>query len=342
MNFLVIGTGSIGTRHIRNLKHLGHEVSAYSYRLAENPEIASRDDIERVGNLTDALQDDYDAVVIANRTDQHIDVAIEAAKSGRNLFVEKPLSISMSGVEALLDLEKQNRLVVEIGFMLKFHPNLQWIKENLHDAGLGEILYVNAQVGQWLPDWRPGTDHRQGYGAFRKTGGGVIFDLIHELDLVHWLFGDVHDVTAMTGYVDALEIETEAIANIGLRMDSGILARVQLDYVRPLYGRDLEIVGTEGILQWDYSKEEVSLSGRGRTQEVVHRADSDFERNTMFLEHMAHFSQRLTGNRIAAGSSLDAAAAVERIALAAHRSAEERRCVRPREIDETYHIKGSY
>lgn len=330
-------------RHISNLMALGAEVNAFSYRAAEGDSRSSSLDVPLVDNLVDALHDsDLDAVVVANRTDLHIDVALQAARCRKNLFIEKPLSVSLTRCDELEALIEMHALVVEVGFMLRFHPNLVWIKQYLSEGSLGELMFMRASVGQWLPDWRPGTDHQTGYSAFRKTGGGVIFDLIHELDLVQWLAGFVVDVTAMTRYVECLGIETEAIAQIGLRLESGALAQVQLDYIRPGYGRTLEIVGTIGVLSWDYTAGTVTLSRADGSEIIVHRVPPDFQRNTMFLEHMAYFLRRLEISDLGPSSSLENGIDATQIALAAHQSADERRCIRPNEIDGSYDLLEMY
>ena len=163
MKVLVVGTGSIGKRHIGNLLELGAEVQAFSYR----PDAQTLDPrVTRVPDLAAALASDVDAVVVANRTDQHMDVALQAARAGKHLFLEKPLAAAMDGVNELQATAQRKGLVVEAGFMLHSHPNLLWIREQLAQGLLGEIWHMRAAVGQWLPDWRPSTDHRQGYGAF--------------------------------------------------------------------------------------------------------------------------------------------------------------------------------
>jgi len=331
MKILVLGTGSIGKRHIANLLSAGVQVLSYSYRAstlgADTNPIDAR--VTRLADLSAALASDADAVVVANRTDQHMEVALLAAKHKKHLFLEKPLSVSLSGTDELERLVAQQQLVVEAGFMLRFHPNLLWIQQFLNSGALGDIMHMRAAVGQWLPDWRPGTDHRQGYGAFKATGGGVVFDLIHELDLVHWLLGPVEDVTAMTQVVASLDIETEGIAQIGLRLASGALAQVHLDYVRPGYGREMEIVGRHGVLRWDYVQGLVTLQKATGSIETMHQVPATFERNTMFQQHMAYFLKRIQQPEIAAASPLADALAVLKVALAAHESAATRCCVRP-------------
>lgn len=329
MKILVIGTGSIGRRHIKNLLELGVEVLSFSYQ-SNAQELDPR--VTRVSQLDVFLESDINAVVVANRTDQHIDVALHAARAGKHMFIEKPLAASMAGVNELVAIVQQNSLVVEAGFMLHSHPNLLWIRDQLAQGLLGEIWHMRAAVGHWLPDWRPGTDYHQGYGAFKALGGGVTFDLIHELDLVQWLLGPVIDVTAMMRQAPALEIETEAVAEIVLQLASGVLAQVHLDYLRPGYGREMEIVGRQGILRWDYVQGIVTLEKAGQVPRVVHRVPVGFERNHMFLDHMQHFLQRIGSPTLPASSPLEAAASVLRVALAAHRSAEQRKHVCPLDL----------
>lgn len=333
LKVLVVGTGSIGRRHIANLLDLGVKVSFYSYRGAD---VVGADSVT---DLASALKSDFDAVVVANKTDQHMDVAIRAAHEGKHIFIEKPVATCLVGCEELQNIVQQRSLVVEAGFMLRFHPNLLWIKQSLDEGVLGDVMYLSASVGQWLPDWRPESDYRTSYSAFRSSGGGVIFDLIHELDLVYWLAGGVAEVCAMTRYFESLAIETEAIAQIGLRLKSGVLAQVHLDYVRPAYNRRLEIVGTNGVLSWDYLKNKVSLTRGNGTEVLVHSAPLGFERNTMFQSHMAVFLERITNASVAAASPLNESIEVLKIALACHQSAEKNYSVVPSGIDSSYQVK---
>ncbi len=341
IKILVIGTGSIGARHISNLQSLGVEVSVFSYRASKLGLVNSiPENVKLVKDLDAVLCEDYDAVVIANRTHEHMKVALNAARNKKNLFIEKPISISLDGCDELQELVNNHDLVVETGFMLRFHPNLIWIKKCVQDNVIGEVMHIRASVGQWLPDWRPDTDYKAGYGASRSTGGGVILDLIHELGLVNWFAGKVADVSAMTRYVDSLDIETEAIAQICLRLESGVLAQVHLDYIRPGYGRELEIVGSKGVLSWNYTSGTVSLSNSDVSNKVVHRVPFSFERNTMYKDHMNYFLNRLSNPKLKPASSIEDSIHALQVALACHRSSEERCCIRPSEINKDYLIKG--
>jgi predicted dehydrogenase len=122
------------------------------------------------------------------------------------------------------------------------------------------------------------------------------------------------------------------VAQIGLQLASGALAQVHLDYLRPGYGREMEIVGRQGVLRWDYVQGVVTLEADGQPAREVHRVPEGFVRNHLFLTHMRHFLQRLQSPTLPASSPLDEAVAVLQVALAAHHSAQQRQHVRPSDL----------
>jgi predicted dehydrogenase len=339
MRILVIGTGSIGKRHMSNLQSLGHEVFAYSERIQLGVPHTLPEGVRSVASIEDLSSLGLDAAVIANRTDQHLSTAMKALQFCNALYIEKPLSASLGGLSDFHKICQERSTVVEIGFMMRFHPNLQWIKAYLQAGQLGEVLHLRASVGQWLPDWRLGTDHRKGFGAFYRYGGGVTMELIHEIDLVNWLLGQTLDVCAMQRPLAQLEIETEAISEICMRLDSGLLAQVHLDYVRPGYGRSLEIIGMQGVITWDYSSSTVTLTRADGYAKTVHQAP-EFERNMMFMDIMQHFLKRIEQPSLMPAASLQEGIQALRVALASHQSARERRFVRPQDVSSEFSLSG--
>jgi predicted dehydrogenase len=338
-NVLVVGTGSIGARHIVNLLRLGANVFTYSYR-RERPAESWGADVGSFDNLDAAFAAAPDAIVIANRTDQHIEIALRGARHCRALFIEKPLSHSLTGVDELLGESEARSLVVESGFMLRLHPNLRWVKSFLEAGELGDLFYARAVVGQYLPEWRPAQDYRVSYSA-SAVCGGVIFDLVHELDVVAWLFGPIETAQAMTAHADCLDIRSEAIAQIGVRTAAGLLAQVHMDYVRPVYARTLEVVGSRGVLSWDYVAGTVTITTLDGAISIAHRVPTGFVRNDLFLAHMRHFLARLDDPSLAAAASLKDGIAALRAALACHQSAAEGRLVRPDDVSATFSVAAA-
>ena len=323
----MVGTGSIGRRHIANLLKLGVNVFAYSYRNLNNADLPFGNKITLVNDWLNKLRD-VDAVIIANSTELHLQVALAAAKLKKAIFIEKPLSNSLNKIKKIESLLRKNKIVLESGFNLRTHPNLIWIKKNIDKGTCGEIMYFKASVGQRLSDWRPKSDYRKSYSAFREKGGGVILDLIHELDLISWLGGKVVEVVSMTRHIPLLEIQTEAIAQILLRLDSGILAQIHLDYIRPMYSRTLEVVGNKQVLSWNYLQGKVTSEKTKYRENIAHRVSKSFNRNWMFLTHMKYFLHRIITPDTPALSSFSDGVSALRIAMACHKSFKEKRIIK--------------
>lgn len=328
MRVLVVGAGSIGLRHIGNLLSIGGvEVSVYRYRTVLAEDLKKKFDVKVYDSLEGAFHAKPNAVVICNRTDQHLSVALNAAERGIHLFIEKPLSHSLKGLHRLSMIVQEQKLVVETGCMMRFHPNLLWMKNAICEGFLGDVYFARVNVGQYLPDWRPDRDYRSSYSAKREQGGGVVLDLIHELDYLSWWFGQVEDVAAILGHLSNLEINSEDVAQILLVFRSGVMAEVHMDYLRPQYSRSAEVVGSQGMLSWDYVAGTVTFK-QAKSEEVVHKVPENFDRNSMFIDHMRYFLNRLSAPKESA-VSLDESIHVQRVALAAHESSKTRMFVRP-------------
>jgi predicted dehydrogenase len=211
------------------------------------------------------------------------------------VFIEKPLSHTWEGVEAFLSVIQKQRLLAIIGFDLRFDPGLCKVKALLEERCIGSVVAIQAQVGQYLPDWRPSEDYRQGMSARVETGGGVILDLIHELDYVSWLLGPVSHVTCFADKVSGLHIETEDTAAILLRFAHGAIGTVHLDYIQRVPSRTCRIIGEEGTILWDYFAQRVCwFEVRKDTwQEFAYK---EFQRNDRFVAEMRHVLGCLQGH----------------------------------------------
>jgi predicted dehydrogenase len=312
---LIVGCGSIGQRHLRNLRSLTDvEVIAFRERGRAGQPLAEAIVSRVVDSFEAGLGLGPDFVLISNPTSLHVPLALQAAQAGVPLFVEKPLSDSRSGVAELVALAAEKRLPCLVAYNLRFHPGLKLVQDLVHEGRLGRVLSLRAEVGQYLPDWHPGEDYRLGYSARRELGGGVVLDLSHELDYVRALLGRVTRVSAMVERVSGLEIDTEDLAEVLLRFESGAVASVHLDYLARSPNRSCRIVGSEGTLEWDYFANEVRLY-EARHGEWMRLPYGPYERNQMFRAEMAHFLRCLQGREMPLVDLAEGAATLE-LALA--------------------------
>jgi predicted dehydrogenase len=322
MKFLIAGFGSIGRRHLRNLRELGeNDILLYRSHHSTLPD----DEIAGLPVETDlqaALAHRPDAVIISNPTALHLAVAIPAAEVGCAILLEKPVAHSLDQMgEFRAAVQKGNGKVL-VGFQFRFHPTLRRAVQLVAEGAIGAPLAARAHWGEYLPDWHPWEDYRQGYAARADLGGGVILTLCHPLDYLRMLLGDVESLWAFTAGSGGLELPVEDTAEIGLRFRSGAVGSVHLDYLQQPSTHMLEIIGSAGTLRWNNADGALSLYRPGRQDWVVEMPPQGFDRNWLFLDELRNFIAMARGEAQPACSLEDGIRALE-IALCARESATD-------------------
>jgi len=258
LKVVIIGFGSIGQRHCKNLL----EKSNAEIFLSTKHNIKNFKNNKRIHNLSsleECLKNQPDIGLICNTSNLHVETAIKLAKNNCHLLIEKPLSNSLKNITRLLSLVEKNKIITLMGFNLRFHPCLIKIKQLLSKNKIGRVIYVDAENGSYLPDWHPNEDYRKSYSSRKTLGGGAVLTCIHEIDYLRWLFGDVKEVSAISGKFSDLKIDSEDLASISLRFKNNIIAHVHLDFFQRPAERNCKIVGTNGTLFCDFNKNIISL-----------------------------------------------------------------------------------
>jgi predicted dehydrogenase len=319
MKFLIAGLGSIGRRHLRNLLALGERDIAL---LRTGRSTLPDDELAGFPVETDlqaALARRPEAVIVANPTAHHLEVAIPAARAGCHLLLEKPVSHSLDQVAELAGVLRQGGGQALVGFQFRFHPSLLQAARCLAEGSIGRPLSARAVYSEFLPGMHPWEDYRQGYSARRDLGGGVILTLCHPLDTLRWLLGEVQYVWAFVGKLNDLELDVEDTAEIGLRFASGVLGSARLDFNGRPPAHRLEILGTDGTLRWENATGILEVYRAEAGQWQAFPPPPGFERNDLFLAEMRHFLAVMHGEARPACSLDDGIRALQ-IAMAAHES----------------------
>jgi predicted dehydrogenase len=325
MKFLIAGFGSIGRRHFRNLKILG-ERDILFYRTGHSQLPAEELAGVLVENeLAAALAHKPDAVIVANPTALHLDVAIPAVQAGCHLFLEKPISHNLARLAELEAAVAANASRVLVGFQYRFHPSLQKAHALISSGELGRALSAHAHWGEYLPDWHPWEDYRQAYSARGDLGGGVVLTLSHPFDYLRYLLGEVDAVWGATSRSPELDLAVEDQAEAGMAFSSGALGSVHLDYLQKPGAHWLELVCTQGALNLDFTSGLLKVIRSGGQQQEF-PLPADFERNDLFLAQTGHFIE-VVGGKAAPQCTLSEGRKALEIALAVHTSAAEGRRV---------------
>jgi predicted dehydrogenase len=310
LKILIIGFGSIGQRHHKNLRSLGYEnifvFDPDDSRLKEAP--------KKLAAVNRGTLKEFDLVFICNPTSEHLKTAELCAEAGCHLFVEKPVSDKTDGLEKLEAIIRKNNLITMVGSNLRFHPAVAFIKNYLQSGRLGKVFSVSTEFGYYLPYWRPGTDYRENYAAKKETGGGIVLDDIHEFDLLFWLndFQPVSDYRLFSTKISDLLIETEDQAAAVFVFKNKVIGRVFGDYLSKIYRRSCLVIGERGNLYWDWAENEVVLSDEGGRKTIF--SAKDFSLNDMYLKELKYFMETIN-RRQKADNDIGQAAKLLRILL---------------------------
>ncbi len=321
---LIIGCGSIGRRHARNLKSLGVRELGFCDTSTEALRYCDQELGGQIfSDYTDALAKfKPDIALICTPPVCHLEEALAALQARAHVFIEKPLSHESSGIQTLISEARRRDRNVQIGYNMRFHPGLQILKELIDSGKIGRVLWLNVEAGQYLPDWRPWQHYRESYSARNDLGGGIILDGSHELDYICWLLGRPTEVTCRAEHLSNLDVDVEDSAWIYLTFPERRRAELHLDFVQRAYTRTCKVVGETGTALWDFNVQEVRWFSSEKPG--WNSIPYIFEANDMYLAEMVHFLESL-GSGTGPMVDLEQGRDVIRVVEAAKKSSDEGR-----------------
>ncbi len=298
MIIAVVGTGSIGRRHLTNLIALGcHEVIAVSeHQKLDTLEINGLK-IPVYHDFSSLLESDnpIDAVFICNPSSMHADYLVRSVAAGKNVYLEKPVAVDLDQIIKTKDFTSPQPVIVAVGNQFRFHPHLVSIKNKIQSGALGEILSAQAVQGEHLADYHPGEDYRQSYAARRELGGGVLLTQIHQIDYLNWLLGPFESVVAVNQEKNSLGLDVEENVSYLLRNTSGVIAYGHVDYLRRPKQAALVIAGTKGTIEWSFYDQSLKWVGIG--EDVVDTSYNSQDRNQLFYDAALDFLESIEQQR---------------------------------------------
>jgi len=312
MKALFIGLGSIGQRHLNNFKNIigaGHKILVYRETghnvLIKNGvgtpcgSLQQHYKFYQVQNLDDGLKAKPDVVFITNPSSKHLDVALKAARYGCNLFIEKPLSHTLRGVDLLSQTADSKNLIVTIGYQTRFHPCYKFIVQTVSEKKYGDVVSASFEWGTYLPAHHPYEDYRKGYAAKKSLGGGVILGLSHEIDMICSIWGQPEKLFAVGGNLSSLEMDAEDTVSILMGFKRGVKvfpATLFLSYAQTKEVRKSRIQLEDALILSDFSNNRISLLDN-MGEVITQKEFSDLKRNDLFMDEMREFIDSVRNKR---------------------------------------------
>jgi len=295
---LIMGAGSIGQRHIRNLQQLGiGRIIALRSKKGHYKNLPKELNVIEVDSLQDAIKNNLDIAIIANPTSLHVDSVKQIAGHVRGIFIEKPISDSSFGVNELDKLLLKNNVVSFVGYNLMFHPILEVIKTFVDNEDVGSIINFQCQAGQWLPDWHPYEDFKKAYYSNKDLGGGVSLTLIHEIHLALELAGLPKEVIGIISPSESLDIDVDVQSDLMIKHRDGAVSQIHLDYLQRPYHRSGLISFERGWLSYDFSQMQVIAQTHTDKKPLVIWSNLDYDNNLMYIKQMEKFIQYVEERR---------------------------------------------
>ena len=287
---VVIGCGSIGQRHIRNLRRLGlTDIFALRTRQSASQDLDPALDVRELSDWSRLPELRADVAIVSNPTSLHLETIERCLPHVRGIFIEKPLAASLEGVAELLQQIKQRRVVSFVGYNLQFHPVVKELQKFLADETAGKPLVFQCQVGQWIADWHPQEDYRDAYFARKDLGGGALLTLIHEIHLAMELLGAADKIACLTPAYEALAVDIEVVADMMIHHSSNAVSQIHLDMVqRPAHRRGV-ISCERGWISYNLVTNTVVGQTAGQTGVKVIADDALYDVNESYLEEMQTF-----------------------------------------------------
>lgn len=248
MNILIVGSGSIGERHLRCFQQVGATVALCEPMDERRQQVAERYQLkETFAALERAAERSWDAAVICTPAHLHVKHAVMLASKTPALLIEKPLATNIEDVEQLRVATAGK--IVQAAYVMRIHPAVQAVRDCLASGRIGKLLEVTVVAGQHFPTYRPA--YREIYYARRETGGGAIQDAAtHMFDLVQHLVGRWDWIFCDAGHQALAGVEVEDTVHLVGRIGGGrVMATVALNQFMAPNETRLQLNGDRGSLK---------------------------------------------------------------------------------------------
>ena len=287
LSALVVGFGSIGQRHARVLREIGLTGIRMCEIMPERRDLAR----EQFGiaktceSLEEGLAEKPDTVFICSPTALHIEQAAASIKAGADVFTEKPLSVSLDGIDDLEKLARERGKVVMVGHCFRFHEGLVKAKRWVEEGRIGRLIAVRCVFGEYIPEVMPN------YKNMYISQYSGAYELMHDIDLALWYANQPpKQVLGIDRTFGDAGMNSPDLVEIIIEFRDRCVASVQLDFFERVRHRQTELLGTEGTIEIEFAKwDECNVSIYDAATRTWDRQTLKTDRDDMFRDENTAF-----------------------------------------------------
>lgn len=317
MNILILGLGSIGQRHLRNLKLIEPKSNFYAIRsnrkrkvpLLNNFNQVLKGDIKKKYSLKyySSIKNIYennikiDCAFVCTPSSKHIPQVIELLRYNIHCFIEKPLGSSLKQLPELKRLlKKKKKLITMMGYQLRFNPLIEYLNNVIKNKSpIGKLLYANIHHGENIKDFHPYEDYKISYAANKKLGGGVILTQIHEIDYFLYLFSHykITYLSHISSKISDLDIDVEDIFSSSFLLKKNkdrMFCNINLNYFERPKRRKFYLIGSNGSLVACFNSQIIKIIKDGKKQILKFK----FKKNDIFIKEVRFFLSKIKSKKL--------------------------------------------
>jgi len=273
---LVIGAGSIGTRHARCFLRTGRaEVAIVEPRDDQRAQVAAEYDLlAAYATLDDVPLEDFDCCVVCVPAHLHVPFALRCLEAGCHVLIEKPLTLNLADAERMVRAAESTDRVTAVAYTYRSMPFLQDMRDRARAGEIGPVRSATGVLGQHFPLYRP--DYRQIYYRSRDTGGGALQDAAtHVLNYLHWVLGLEERIYCAAEHLVVESVEVEDTIAVVARYPGQAIATVALNQFQWNNDAFLELAGEEGTLRYSAADQSLALYRDGEWQVTRYETERD-------------------------------------------------------------------
>jgi len=245
---LLLGLGRWGVNHLRNLHHL--PVELYVAEVGDKQLEPAR----QLGLPADHLTTDYqefiakvDGAVVVTPAPTHFELCQEILAAGKDVFVEKPLTLAAAEAKQLAELADRNKCILQVGHILRFDPATRWLRTAVQNGDFGNLHMIRGHFG--------------GFKRPRNDSGVMFADGIHFVDLFNFILGALpHSVLAI--HHDFMGRGREDMSLLSLEYETArgkTWATIENDYLIPGKFREVVLCGDRLSAVCDYNSAQYKI-----------------------------------------------------------------------------------
>ena len=289
---LIISFGSMGKKY---LEIINNYWSNCEVGVLTQQKIIKKENINTFNNFKDAIKWNPSAAIIASPASDHIWQANILLELGIPVLIEKPVGTGTESENNLKNLLKYStKTNAAVGYVLRHSPCANFLKNKLREDKLGKIIEADFHCASWLPSWRE-NDYRKSVSSQRATGGGILLEMSHEIDMAFWLFDEIKVIGKYFWNSNTLEIDkdVEDVALIIGKNNQNIGITIRLNFCTQIDCRKITIRGIKGELIWDILGNKVFFNSKNASEVFK----SDILIKDLYKIQLEDFAESIISNK---------------------------------------------